>query len=518
MDKESLFRNYDDVSVYQESELRALEPTTHNFVVEFGKNEAQISFDLDAAQFQLLLDSERPESRPARWINIWAPNKQRLIVELIGKYYKFSPRLLAIIQTPPLRRKASTHEDHHHHHGFRSRTAHTTKEEDIELANGDTESSNSSGGQIHPSHYSIASQMTNYHSVDVGPRFLCIGANWMHQKAKKEGTKKGEGWFDRLWSWLALCDDCTVITFQEDPGPDKYGELEAIRHNTLSVLRQLSQCGVSTDPIAMQSVRPALDPDGNGKSKTGIEAASNLFYYLFDDWRIVYITIETYKRALDSLQRLIYEDMMRKSNVSPNIEIIPTLHKLGHEIRQSQRMYEGYKNLIDRILDVQTKSDTTDQSEGTQGVTISKSAARRFQRLRDRVQSLVLSGFQEMLEEKDALISTYFNINAQKDSESAARLTRSATLLAKLSVLFLPVSLMTSYFSIQIPELTNAYTAKTYWYSFAVVMCISFVFLFFFSRLLMWFTETMDSWVKKGGMGVKKWAQQKKRSRNEDTQ
>lgn len=77
-----------------------------------------------------------------------------------------------------------------------------------------------------------------------------------------------------------------------------------------------------------------------------------------------------------------------------------------------------------------------------------------------------------------------------------ARLSRSATLLAKLSVLFLPVSLMTSYFSVQIPDLTNSYTGKTYWYSFAVVMCISFSFLFFFSRLLMWISELLDRWAK----------------------
>ena len=31
---------------------------------------------------------------------------------------------------------------------------------------------------------------------------------------------------------------------------------------------------------------------------------------------------------------------------------------------------------------------------------------------------------------------------------------------------------------------------------FAVIMSISFMGLFFFSRLLMWVTETLDEWVK----------------------
>lgn len=90
----------------------------------------------------------------------------------------------------------------------------------------------------------------------------------------------------------------------------------------------------------------------------------------------------------------------------------------------------------------------------------------------------------------------YFNINTQKDSEATARLTRSATLLAKLSVLFLPVSLMTSYFSVQIADIQGVYTIKDYWIVFAVIMSISFMGLFFFSRLLMWITETLDEWVK----------------------
>jgi hypothetical protein len=67
---------------------------------------------------------------------------------------------------------------------------------------------------------------------------------------------------------------------------------------------------------------------------------------------------------------------------------------------------------------------------------------------------------------------------------ATAKLNSSATLLSKLGVLFLPVSLMTSYFSVQIKELDGVYTVKTYWVTFAVVMVLSFVALFMFSRVL----------------------------------
>ena len=54
---------------------------------------------------------------------------------------------------------------------------------------------------------------------------------------------------------------------------------------------------------------------------------------------------------------------------------------------------------------------------------------------------------------------------------------------------------MTSYFSVQIPDLQN-YTGKDYWDTFAIIVSISFMFLFFFSRLLMWITDVLDAMVK----------------------
>ena len=60
------------------------------------------------------------------------------------------------------------------------------------------------------------------------------------------------------------------------------------------------------------------------------------------------------------------------------------------------------------------------------------------------------------------------------------KLTRITILLAKATILFLPVSLMTGYFSVQIPDLENVYTAKTYWLSFLVIAVLSIVFLVIF--------------------------------------
>jgi hypothetical protein len=52
---------------------------------------------------------------------------------------------------------------------------------------------------------------------------------------------------------------------------------------------------------------------------------------------------------------------------------------------------------------------------------------------------------------------------------------------------------MTSYFSTQIPDLQNIYTSEDYWVSFAVIMGISLILLFFLSRVLVSVTESLEA-------------------------
>ncbi len=78
-----------------------------------------------------------------------------------------------------------------------------------------------------------------------------------------------------------------------------------MRANTLSVLSQLSSHGGgSADPISLQTVRQALKLD-TAQGDSGIEGASLLFHYLFDDWRAVLSTVAMYNRRLDELVRYL---------------------------------------------------------------------------------------------------------------------------------------------------------------------------------------------------------------------
>lgn len=62
------FQNYDDVGVYQISQVEALKQSTQNFVVEFGRLEAQIAFDVNSEHVQNLLSTPAPAERPVRWM------------------------------------------------------------------------------------------------------------------------------------------------------------------------------------------------------------------------------------------------------------------------------------------------------------------------------------------------------------------------------------------------------------------------------------------------------------------
>lgn len=93
----------------------------------------------------------------------------------------------------------------------------------------------------------------------------------------------------------------TVITFHEDQRSVSPADIVSIRSHILNVLRQISSCGISNDPITLQSVRHSLDSDESDQSTAGIEGASNLFYYLFDDWYTVYAMIDQYSKRLQEL-------------------------------------------------------------------------------------------------------------------------------------------------------------------------------------------------------------------------
>lgn len=79
-----------------------------------------------------------------------------------------------------------------------------------------------------------------------------------------------------------------------------------------------------------------------------------------------------------------------------------------------------------------------------------------------------------------------FNLISIKESYSVERLTRITLLLAKVTILFMPVSLMTAYFSCQLENVE--FTLSSYWISFAAILGASVVLLILFGI----FSGTME--------------------------
>ena len=188
-------------------------------------------------------------------------------------------------------------------------------------------------------------------------------------------------------------------------------------------------------------------------------------------------------------------------------------------------MYESYALIIERILNrrksvssnaqqssvngqalqhlIPNESSLDDKDDSAENQTfrapISSPATVRFERLLDRIKLFAVSEIQECIDEKESLvflvrcppkpnqsptdISQNFNLLAMKESHAVERLTRVTILLAKVTILFMPVSIMTAYFSTQLIGLTDRYSITTYWISFAVIMTVTFILLLIFGQL-----------------------------------
>ncbi|KAI0548560.1 hypothetical protein F4679DRAFT_550050 [Xylaria curta] len=541
------FEDFDLEEVFQKATPHANNLLSQNFVVEFGPERARIAFDLDGVDFEELLKNPRDTNHfPIRWINIWNPSVQGTAIKAIGNHYEFSERLVRLMCMPTQQQAANSSRRTGGKHGFTKRfhrhgdvelgdvghgvnnshpmDSHST----VQLQKGDSELMEDVDDDSMELYLQVKNTV-NYFSTDHTQKALCIGAHWLHKRPTGEHEYHSRSMMPpKHWQWLTLCNDHTVLSIHEQPSfepvPDKEDpikwekeELKNMRANTLDVLLQLSRKGFDLykrKPLSLNSVRRPLskwharDRPGMNRHETGMssfatggepvsladEGTSNLFYYLFEDY-VAAGPLKTAEKKLEQMTNKVLESV-RPQIRRKSIDIIPTLHYLSKDLRELKHLFENYKNLIHKITTF-SRSDAQAPNgpvEDARRVMLTDTALSRFDRLGDRLQYLMLNAIEGYLGEISAVSSTYFNLTQQKDSEATARLTRSATLLAKLSVFFLPISFLTSYFSIQIEDLYTYWHGTDYWYSFAVIASVSFLCLFFFSRLLMFASDTLDEW------------------------
>ncbi len=336
----------------------------------------------------------------------------------------------------------------------------------------------------------------------------------------------------RIWNWLLLCEDKTVISVSENPFPFNNGsfsgeELKTLfttRRNLVNVFRQLTKVETPLNSAALQQL-PIRQRVGNSDEETAhrhTDAPGLLFYYLFEDWGATFNLIarreQGYAAELDRLvsssgysntkSPVLTSTQRREMLLTANLNHVDQLHHIGRQLALLKRVYKSYEFIIERVLKKQevtlaslknsrimsdshsldssthhggahTSTPMIPESDSLLGVSLSSAARVRFERLKDRIILYALSEIQECLDQKESLVMMNFNLIAIKESYSVERLTWVTLLLAKITILFTPVTLMTGYYSIQFKDV--AFTTNSYWVVFGVVFGLSLGLLFLFS-------------------------------------
>ena len=506
-------RNLDDPLDARNSIDTIQSTTTSNFLLDFSDDAALASFNLHTSTVARLLDAERPEVLNTRWINIWFPAHQKPLLEVLARRYDFSPRLLALMSSEPLQERQSQSTVRDSSSVPRRRRQRGAPLPDLEAGYdkvldelSELSSTSSRGSVTGVNLYQIIDDLWHYSSIDLGRNYICLGYNSLYG-TKHSSETPGEGPLPhctRAWSWLLICEDNTIISIQEDPFPFAQGELGSLqsrilsetRRNLVSVFRSLCATETSspatTYPMIQFPLRSRLGTTPSETAHRPTDTPGLLFYYLFENWQNSYTLItrreSRYGIELASLRTEMFQ--------SPRLVHIDRLDSIGKELGVLKRHYASYTRIIDRLIEQQstiaaslprivsrasqtsldTIRPTVARKDRMLGVSLRSAALVRFKRLRDLIDLYALNEVEEYIKQKESLVAMNFSLIAIKESLDVERLTRLTLLLTKVTMIFLPVSLMTAYFSVPLSGVD--YGVKEFWVSFAVVFFLSSMALF----------------------------------------
>lgn len=267
------FRNLDDADEIDTLVGRLQSSSTKNFLVDFGDDDAYVAFNLFRPTVQELLETERPDRLTTRWINVWHPYHQKSLIGLLAKHYDFTPRMLGLMCSDPKEPSAVPIAASSSRHGEKLRklwSKHSRSSAETDTERGLDELSEHSSISSHDSGaggnlYHIVDDVWHYSSIDFGRRYIALGYNsiYGHKHAgtgtsdeeSDEGADQPLPHCTRVWTWLIICNDNTIITINEDPFPYNNGRQSSFerrvlcetRRNLVNVFRSLSI--IQPDPI-----------------------------------------------------------------------------------------------------------------------------------------------------------------------------------------------------------------------------------------------------------------------------
>ena len=312
----SSLKDLDDSANLRGLERSVTDPHSRNFLVDFGDDDAWCAFDLEVDAFSRALEKPRPSSLYTRWINIWYPFEHQSTLEIIAKRYDLSPRLLGLMCSDPRNTRGNMPANESKGSSSFFAAAHQPlrylrhlQEQAIEMGEGwkswDMPSMEEPATLPDMNHYQLVDEVWHYTSVDWGRKYLCLGYNAIYNVHLKMSEDMEEGLRQqdrpdgkRVWNWLLLCDDRTVISIVEDPFPFNGGHFTGeeravilfLRRNLLNIFLQISKAKDTTkkSPLTTLPIRKSVGNSNEEALHRPSDAPGLLFYFLFEDWYSCY--------------------------------------------------------------------------------------------------------------------------------------------------------------------------------------------------------------------------------------
>ncbi|KAK6518962.1 hypothetical protein TWF281_003652 [Arthrobotrys megalospora] len=515
------FQCLDQKHVLEQADARVLDPDLLNLVVDYGPNNAWCGWNFNVDDADNLIESwtqSGAQGFKTRWIMLFGAHKQRdFVLRLLAKY-NLSARLKASLLSSPGEGNLEIAKRLWHwssvEHGDKFRAVGYNTLFSLDHLNLPTEESRNNTEESH------ASTTTRKREVGETRRW------WDPIGSKKklsnnsvlpisETTSKGNHLngrsstfniikpkaqtFDdcstdeekrfsnihyhprmlRLWMWIIVTDDGTIISIHE-PFPifgRGHEELdrsnaEHIRRNLRMVLRCLSEVRLPQKvDTPSRDIDIAIEEGALLVRRTNGPTGDLLLYYLFDDWYttwgIVVQRAHPYSKDLNHI---------REQN--PQLVHIDKLHDIVRRLASLKRIYQSYELVLERLLQ-EGKAFFDENSP----LAFQPVAASRIARLKYRIRYLAITEIEDCELETQGLISLTYNRLNFRETRAVEKLALLSVTLAKVTIIFLPLSLIMAYFSMDVEGITGQSTKKDFWVSAGVALFLTLCFLLLINRL-----------------------------------
>ncbi|KAK6515717.1 hypothetical protein TWF281_004308 [Arthrobotrys megalospora] len=500
----------DQREVFKRADESLLDPSLRNIVIDYGPDTALYgtNFTLDAADTLIGgWNNRKPLGLKTRWIAIFDAHKQREFVLAVLEQYKLSTRLKESLLSAPgkgnleIARKLWHWSCAEQGERFRAVGLNTLYDLDIlEIAQdkpkgvvttrglsasrkwwrpGPTYKASSTSVLPTSEPSKDEKESRTHREMVVSSSHSTDESILRYNHEDKHSSIHYHPRMLRLWVWILLADDGTVVSIHE-PLPDSIRGngrhekrvLSHIRKNLRVILRCLSEVRISQHvETPSQDTDVAIEEGAVLLRKTDGPTGDLLFYYLFDDWYTAWsIVLEREHPYSRDLNRIREQD--------PQLENIDALHDIVRRLASLKRIYQSYELVLERLL-----QEGKDFYRDSSPLAFKPAAASRFARLKYRIRYLAITEIEDCEMETQGLISLTYNRLNFRETQAVEKLSLLSVTLAKVAIIFLPLSLITSYFSMDVQGISGTATKKDFWISSGVTVFLTLGFLVFVNHL-----------------------------------